>query len=328
MDTTVQKLSDEQIVRKIRSYQRKVKWTTYFPVLLYFLPFILFVSSPFTHIFNSDTSVYFILGSVALIVLAVIITRGEKKAVKNMNRFVGDHVVKEIIEERIEIKKYVPDSFLKRSYIENSNIVPRYDLISGSDYIEGVYKGVELVYCDLELRRREEREHDGKKRHETITVFQGHFISLKMSKKMDGYVKIKERKNPCKKKGFFADVVEGIAGMVGIDVNKHKIEVESAAFNNQFEISTNNDEMAFYILTPQFMENIIKADALADGYTNIRFKGTDVDISINNGRDSFGIDKTMYSVKRLEESRDNMRRDLDVVLAIVDEILEKDRLFE
>lgn len=238
-----------------------------------------------------------------------------------MNSFVGENVVKEIIAEKIEIEKYAPDKFLQRSYIENSNIVPGFDTISGSDYIKGTYKGVEIVYCDLKLERTD------KNTHEVETVFQGHFISLKMSKMMEGYVKIKERRTPRKEKGFFDDVAHGIAGMVGIGAGNRRIEVESVAFNNQFEISTNNDEMAFYILTPQFMENIVRADALADGYTNIRFKGTDIDISVNNGKDSFEIDKTMYSVKRLAESRNRMRRDLDVVLAIVDEILKKERLF-
>lgn len=328
MSTTTQKLSDEQIVKGIHSYQRKLKLIKNISELLWILPFIVLAVSVLTRAFSGTTVVLFLVVLVISITLSLFISKKREPTVKKMNCFVGENVVKEIIAEKIEIEKYAPDKFLKRSYIENSNIVPGFDTISGSDYIKGTYKGVEIVYCDLKLERIDKRDSQGEKTYEVETVFQGHFISLKMSKMMEGYVKIKERRNPRKEKGFFDDVVDGIAGMVGIGAGNRRIEVESVAFNNQFEISTSNDEMAFYILTPQFMENIVKADALADGYTNIRFKGTDIDISINNGKDSFEIDKTMYSVKRLAESRDRMRRDLDVVLAIVDEILEKERLFE
>lgn len=322
MSITTQKLSDEEIVKGIHSYQRKLTLIKNISELLWILPFIVLAVSVLTRAFSGTTAVLFIVVLVISITLSLFISKKREPTVRKMNSFVGENVVKEIIAEKIEIEKYAPDKFLQRSYIENSNIVPGFDTISGSDYIKGTYKGVEIVYCDLKLERTD------KETHEVETVFQGHFISLKMSKMMEGYVKIKERRTPRKEKGFFDDVADGIAGMVGIGAGNRRIEVESVAFNNQFEISTNNDEMAFYILTPQFMENIVRADALADGYTNIRFKGTDIDISVNNGKDSFEIDKTMYSVKRLGESRDRMRRDLDVVLAIVDEILKKERLFE
>ena len=85
--------------------------------------------------------------------------------------------------------------------------------------------------------------------------------------------------------------------------------------------------MSFYILTPQFMENIIKADTYACGYTNIEFRGQNAFIALNTGRDSFEITKTVISKKSLDNSRQQMRGELNRILAVIDEILTKDNLF-
>ena len=48
---------------------------------------------------------------------------------------------------------------------------------------------------------------------------------------------------------------------------------------------------------------------------------------VNTGRDSFEITKTVISKKSLDNSRQQMRGELNRILAVVDEILAKDNLF-
>ena len=85
--------------------------------------------------------------------------------------------------------------------------------------------------------------------------------------------------------------------------------------------------MAFYILTPDFMEKIIETDVMAEGYTNLLFKKKRVVITINNGVDSFELNKTIYNKAQLEKSRQRVRDDINRVLNMIDKILEKDQLF-
>lgn len=54
------------------------------------------------------------------------------------------------------------------------------------------------------------------------------------------------------------------------------------------------------------MENIIRLDNMAQGYTNIRFKNKHFDISINNGEDAFSIKKALFTVGQLNKLRDKM----------------------
>lgn len=254
--------------------------------------------------------------------------KAHKKAEQELKNFVGEHVIKAILSEKIDVTEYKPAEFMNEKSLRASGILPGYDRISGSDYIRGTYKGQELVYCDIELEQKHEhRDSDGHNHTEWITVFKGPFVRMPLGKEMKGYVKIKERKNKRKAKGFLADLFDTAADALGIKGDERTIDLESEAFNNQFEVKTTDEELAFYILTPQFMENIIEADQYADGYTNLSFKDGIAYIAINNGRDSFEVTKTMYSVKRLEESRNNMKKDLNRILLILDEILKKEKLF-
>lgn len=249
-------------------------------------------------------------------------------AKEELKNYIGENVVKKILAEKIDIQEYAPENIINRQAICSSGLLPRYDRITGSDYINGTYKGQKMVYCDLELEvKREEKSDDGHKTTYWETVFKGPFVRIPMSKKINGYVKIIERKNKKKKKGFLDDLFESATKSLGFEAKEKVIELESEAFNKQFEVKTTDEEMGFYILTPQFMEKIIAADEYAQGYTNICFKEDVAYIAINNGKDAFEITKNMYSQKRLEQSRQAMRRDLNRILKIIDEILEKDQLF-
>lgn len=327
------KSGDSRIARHIRGYQRRIRFMKFVMVILMLcilvaLPFGLMVLvEGFGSRYGVLFGVLFAAGIVAIPAMLVVARLTEKQE-KKLKVYIGEHVIKDVVAEKIDIIEYEPDKWINTDFIKKCMILPNYDRTSGSDYIKGTYKGVPIVYCDLKLEMEyQETDDDGHSTTRYRTVFHGHLINLELGQEINGYLRIKERKNPRKGKGFFSDVLKGIADVMQIKTADNIIEVENVAFNNQFEIKTNNDEMAFYILTPQFMENIIKADQYAQGYTNIEFAGKYVNIVMNNGRDSFEVTKTMRSAKALEKSRQQMRDDLNRIISIVDEILEKDKLF-
>lgn len=325
------KLSDSEIIKSVHGMQKKRKilgvidtistlWIVLGILVVFFL-------------FSLHHMILGVVAGVTVIIcipVSVVLSKKTKKIDKEIKIFIGENIIKEVIAEKISIEEYDPDGCINSKYVRKSGIVPNfYDKIHGSDYIKGDYKGIKIVYCDIELEY--EKEYENSKGHKSttmVTVFKGPFLSLHLPKKIEGYVKICERQNPKKKKGFVTELLSNALYSAGIKLGPEEIEVESVEFNNQFEVTTNNKELAFYILTPHFMENIIKADELANGYTNIKFDDDRAKIAINNGHDAFEITKTIFNENRLEEARQNMRNDLNVLLAIIDEILEKERLFE
>ena len=123
----------------------------------------------------------------------------------------------------------------------------------------------------------------------------------------------------------FTGIVSGAAEFLGMSQNK--VEMESDPFNQQFKVITSDDELAFYILTPQFMEHIVAADEKVDGYTKIEFENSRVTLALNNGKNSFELTKTLWSKSRLDETRLRFRYELNSILSIVDEMLTKENLF-
>lgn len=316
-------MKDQTIIRTIRKNQYIINLSKIFTVFYLVIPFVFLFG--FLNIIDGRTGkgILKFLICAAWVVCQLIINKIVAKVEKKLKYFIGENVVKEIISEKIDIEAYEANDRIATKSIKAAGITPHYDRISGSDYIKGTYRGQVIEYCDIKMEQEHETtDSNGRKSTHYTTVFKGPFMRILLGKELNGYIKILERKNKRKKAGFIEDLINS-----AINKKEKKIELENEAFNNKFQVKTDNEELAFYILTPQFMENIMKADEYANGYTNISFINGTANIAINNGKDAFEIKKTLYSKKQLDNHRANMRRDLDLFLSVADEILQKDRLF-
>ena len=140
-------------------------------------------------------------------------------------------------------------------------------------------------------------------------------------------MRIREKKDKSRTAAFFGGILKNVKNALFTEQDGEEIETENAEFNRQFKIKASDGELAFYILTPQFMESVLRLDALAGGDTNIVFQGTGVTVTCNNGKDSFELKRILRSRKGLEKQRQRFRQERDVILQIFDEILTKDNLF-
>lgn len=322
-------MRDGNIVKTVRSYQTRIKLIEAFGAISFVLlaPALMLIG--ILEAVNSESiGLIEIIIAIALLVCSYLLSKIRVKLEKTLKNFIGEYITKDVLAEKLDIEKYEPTGMSDRQSIKASGIMPGYDRIEGSDYIKAAYKGQEIIYCDIKMEQeRTTRDDDGHESTTYVVVFQGPFVQIPLGKKLNGHVKILERRNKRKKRGILSDLFDSAVDKMGIKRDT-VVELENEAFNNQFEVKTDDEEFAFYILTPQFMENIIKADEYAAGYTNISFKDETAYIAINNGKDAFEIKKTMYNKKRLEDARAKMRRDMDIILSIIDEVLEKEKLFK
>ena len=313
--------SDRQIVSAISGRQRLANLLNIVFVIAFLgialCPFFVFIIWER----NSVKGMVALALAVVYVLMFVFMGKGMRKLEAKIKELTGQYIVKGVLAEKIDIVEYSPNGYINENFVKNCSILPDYNKIHGSDYISGNYRGRKFVYCDLHLEwETEGRDSDGHTSTDTITLFQGHLIKMELGKDIEGFVRIRERKNPRKSNGFFANIL-------GLGTSNNSIETENVAFNNQFKIKTSDDQLAFYILTPQFMESVMRLDERADGYTNIEFCGTSVVVTLNTGRDSFEVKKTLVSQRRLEKYRQRFREELEVILGVLDEVLTKDNLF-
>lgn len=106
----------------------------------------------------------------------------------------------------------------------------------------------------------------------------------------------------------------------------NEIETESIDFNERFVIKTQDPHTAFYILTPNFMENILTLDNTVKARTNMCFQGDYLYLSVYNNVDSFEIGKNINK-KLLEQVRINMNANCNFIFSVLSELYHNERLF-
>ena len=313
--------SEREIVSAISGRQRVAKIMNFLVVIAYFgipvCPICAFMNWRRSPVLG----MIYVGLMVVCVLMCVFLGKETGKLETKIKELVGQYIVKGVLAEKIDIVEYSPNRYINEKFVKKCSILPNYNKIHGSDYLSGNYRGRKFTYCDLLLEwQTKERDSDGHRRTRTTTEFQGQVMKMEIGKDIEGFVQIRERKNPRKSHGF-------LANLLGIGADHKSIETENVAFNNQFEIKTSDEQLAFYILTPQFMESVMRLDELAEGYTNIEFRGTSVVVTLNNGKDSFEVKKTLGSQRRIEKYRQSFREELTMIFSVFDEVLTKENLF-
>lgn len=280
--------NDHQIVSKISGKQRTIRFLNFIhPLIFIAIPALIFWG--FT-CWERQTAKGICLVVLGFLCIPLFILTGKQvnKLLKKLKEYLGEYIIRDILAEHVQINQYSPNEHINNDFVKNCPLLPGYDRITGSDYVSGTYRSVPFTFCDLHLQYKDTyRDKNGRKRTRYRTNFLGHVITLDTNTNINGFVRICERKNPRKESGFLSGIVSGAAELLGI--NQNKVEMESDPFNQQFKVTTSDDELAFYILTPQFMEHIVAADEKVNGYTKIEFENSKVTLALNNGKTSFEL---------------------------------------
>ena len=128
--------------------------------------------------------------------------------------------------------------------ISKSKLLPRYHMRISDDYFSGTYKKVDIKVSEEHLKRI---EHSDKSSSE-ITIFQGVIVVLTINKKFDGQTIVVSDKGIFNKLDALSIALPG----------RENIRLEDSVFEKEFEIYGTNQIEARYLLTPAFMERILK----------------------------------------------------------------------
>jgi hypothetical protein len=253
----------------------------------------------------------FILPVGIVFVLMMVVGTVTSKRMSELKSIMGASVTLPVLREVFELKTYRPHDHIGREVVDPAGLVSRTDLISGSDYFEGVYKGINILCSDLWLGHKEsDTDSDGKSTTKTVTDFLGQWLVCDFGKELAASVRLKER--------------GAVMGRIH-DISKSDIETEDVAFNKKYRIITDDGHAAFYLLTPHFMERLMAADEKADSSTHFCFQNGKVHIALDSGRDSFELGNV--NPNKLEDLRQRFRDDIRYMTDVLDTLLLNDTLF-
>lgn len=208
-----------------------------------------------------------------------------------------NYVIETAISDKVEGLVYEPHFGLPRSVYNSVHITKDGDYYNSTDLITAKYHNIYFAQSNLKI------ENQGN--NQSFIYFCGKWIVIDYPKKFSGTVTIMDKNYP-----------------YGIKRDKEleKLELENLDFNNMFNIQADSNELAYYLLTPQFMEKLIVIKQNLKGKLALCFKDGYLHIGINDGQNSFVPN---YNAKNLHLDIAKFQAEFSLIAGLI-EILEID----
>ena len=185
--------------------------------------------------------------------------------------------------------------------VRNFRLFDMGNIFSSEDYLKASYKGINFELSDVTIRKKQGKS--------TYTIFRGRIIIFDLPNKPIIPMRVYSKSFPSRNRDF--------------KHNSEKIELESIAFNDLFDVYSQNDVDAFYVLTPVMMERFIQ---LQKKYPSIvaGFEGNKVLFglheAVNDAFDNINISQKLdyfTEMERTQKDIDDIKHIITTVAGIV-----------
>ena len=260
---------------------------------------------------SADTSAFQRLGTLfgiccaaCFVLSGFFLIKGIKDG-KQLKLLASDNVTRIVLAEVFELAAYDPVGLLPKGEVAGAGLVESWNTMSGSDLIKGRYKGADFSFSDIRLTYINETNQDAK----VIERFEGQWLIVGLSTELPSPLWLIARK--------------GLGKLAKSDV-----ETGNAAFDKAFKVKTQDPQVARYVLTPQFMDSLLRMGQKADAGVHVGFTGRQCNIALYSKRDLFEMKGVRLSGKNgIEQLHGKIRQDAKCITDILDELLVHGHLF-
>lgn len=245
-------------------------------------------------------------GIIIGVVAAVLLVMGLSGFSKVTHDFKHNFLVK-MMGELIEDGVYEPKNGLSHHQVYATEFLKKADRFKTEDMIRGKIDGVSFISSDVKLEERRVRHTKNGTQTYYVTYFLGRIFVFEFNKEFDGYLQCLEQGRPTVNRRY------------------DKIQLESIEFNKKFTTYATNPHSAFYVLTPHFMESMMKFERENPGKLGFSFLDTKLYVGINNNKDTFELTMFRKIDKQLIES---FKKDIQVIYDLVDDLKLNNDIFK
>ncbi len=190
--------------------------------------------------------------------------------------------LKTYLSDLIENGEFVPRKGFSRVQglqpidVYRSEFIEQADRFYSYDYLHGIIDGIKFESSDVHLQRLEYRTYTDSKgntrrKRQYVTYFKGRVFQFDFNKNFDGCVLVLERYRPRSSRKY------------------KKVDLESVDFNKKFKTYTTKEHTAFYILTPHFMESLMKVEKDNPGNVGFSFIDNKLYFALHKNRSTFSL---------------------------------------
>lgn len=201
----------------------------------------------------------------------------KQKVIKSFLSFFGDF-------------KWSMKQHLSQSLLESSGLTGHIDRIESDDYFKGSFNNIGITISEMTLIREMLVSFI---RHDEIKFFKGIFIKLDLTKEISSHTIIIENLSLCPK--LFTQLPVIFPGL-------EKIKLEDPDFNRQFDVFSNNQTEARFLLTTTFMERFKHLKEIFNtNHIRASFQNNSVLIAISSNKDLFVLGNITKPVTDTQE---------------------------
>ena len=231
-------------------------------------------------------------GQVVLIVLGIVlcgigavIVSSRQKAIKQQ---LGDQLIRGVLSEVLSEVDYRPHEGVSSATVWDAHMLlpEEFSGVTGSDHVRAVYKGLRVELSDIALVREEDiyDEETNIWKTEEKTVFRGQWLTCDFGKTLSAEVQLSPRTRMQRL------------------LRAESIQTENEAFNRRFNVRSESEHEAFYILTPHMMEYILAMTEKSGGDVYMSFqRGGKLSIAVQSDRDFFELGRGRVEIDALRQ---------------------------
>jgi hypothetical protein len=216
-----------------------------------------------------------------------------------LSKMFKQEVLTGLIDTFVDNGYFDPNAGLSQAQVYNTEFLKRADRFHSEDFLSGSMEDVQFVSSDVKLEEKHVRHTKNGTETYYETYFLGRVFIFEFNKSFDGYLQVLESNHPTRNRGY------------------KKVKLESVQFNKKFRTYATNEHSAFYVLTPHFMEALMKFEQENKGRIYFSFIDNLLYIGINNFKDTFEL--RMF--RKLDDRIfDEFKRDLLVIKDVITEL--------
>jgi hypothetical protein len=224
-----------------------------------------------------------------------------------------ENIIRRVIHFIDPVLQYNPAGMINRNDYDASGLfLQSPDRYNGDDYIEG--KRDKTTFCFSELHT--EKKVSSGKNTTWVTIFKGLFFIGDFNKNFHGRTYVWSEKNP--QLNFFTKLFSSFS--YGIE----KVNLESIDFENRFIVYSSDQVEARYILTPSFMERLVRLEQLMGRNVSFSFVKTNICVALPVRNKLF--EPSFYKPNDYHRIADYYNT-VHIVFDIIDELRLNDRLW-
>ena len=221
------------------------------------------------------------------------------------------YIIEYSINQFFEDVDYKPDYGIDEYTVFSTEMVLKGNHFESEDLITGVYKGVPFSQSAVRIANQQ----GSSKYSKRIEYFNGTGMIFRFNKNFVSNLQVIE-------KGFMASK----KGKDSSGERLHKIELDDEVFNRTFKTNCENQQEAYYILTPQMMRRMIDLKEKTNGKLMFCFLNNSLHIACNNGTNSF--EPRVFRKIDLQRIMNETYGDLSLITSFVDSLNLDNKLFK